>query len=122
MDVDRLPVNDRSGGRSPTADRIHLAQGPRDRKWATVCCQPVNLAVDTVDFRVFCLAEPRSTFRDSIQHRVKIRRRARDDAQDLARRRLLLERLRQIAVARLQLLEQPHVLDGDHRLRGKGPE
>ena len=44
------------------------------------------------------------------------------DAQDLARGRLLLEGLGQLAVARLQLREQPHVLDGDHRLVGEGLE
>ncbi len=42
-----------------------------------------------------------------------------DHAQDLARRRLLLERLGQVAVARLQLVEQAHVLDRDHRLVGE---
>ena len=45
-----------------------------------------------------------------------------DDAQDLARRGLLLERLGQLAVPRLELLEQPYVLDRDHRLVGEGPE
>ena len=33
---------------------------------------------------------------------------------------LLLERLGQLAVPRLELLEQPHVLDRDHRLVGEG--
>ena len=41
-------------------------------------------------------------------------------AQDLRGRRLLLQRLGQLAIARLQLLEQPHVLDRDHRLVGEG--
>ena len=45
-----------------------------------------------------------------------------DDAQDLARCRLLLERFREVAVARLQLLEQAGVLDGDHGLIGEGLE
>ena len=39
-----------------------------------------------------------------------------------ARRRLALERLGQLAVPRLELLEEPHVLDRDHRLGGEGPE
>ena len=38
-----------------------------------------------------------------------------DDAQDFARRRLLLQRF-------LEFLEQPHILDGDHRLIGEGFE
>ena len=39
-----------------------------------------------------------------------------------ARRRLMLQRLAQLRVALAELLEQPHVLDGDHRLVGEGFE
>ena len=42
--------------------------------------------------------------------------------QDFTRRRLLLQRLGQFAIAVLQFLEQPHVLDGDDRLVGEGFE
>ena len=48
--------------------------------------------------------------------------RAADDPQDLAGGRLLLQRLGEVVVARLQLLEQPHVLDRDDRLVGEGLE
>ena len=34
----------------------------------------------------------------------------------------MLQRLAQFRVALLDFLEQPHVLDGDHRLIGKGFE
>ena len=37
-----------------------------------------------------------------------------DDAQHLGGSGLLLQRLAQLARARLHLIEQPHVLDGDH--------
>ena len=40
--------------------------------------------------------------------------------QHLRGRRLLLQRLGQFARARLHLVEQPHVLDRDHRLVGEG--
>src|SRR3990167_379229 len=50
---------------------------------------------------------------DGSQHRLDIRRRAGDDAQNFTGRGLLLQRF-------LQLLEQPDVLDGDHGLIGKG--
>jgi len=53
---------------------------------------------------------------------LDICRRASDDAEDLARRHLLFERRREITVARLQLAEEPHVLDRDHRLIGEGLE
>src|SRR5262245_65650581 len=51
--------------------------------------------------------------RDRIQHRLNISWRASDDAQNLTRRRLLFQRF-------LEFLEQPHVLNGDHGLVGKG--
>src|SRR4026208_217660 len=54
------------------------------------------------------------------QHRLDVRRRARDDPEDLRLRRLLLEGLAEVAVARLQLLEEADVLDRDDRLGGKG--
>ena len=43
-----------------------------------------------------------------------------DDLQHLERRRLLLQRSDELARARLHLVEQPHVLDRDHRLVGEG--
>ena len=43
-----------------------------------------------------------------------------DDLEHLGGRGLLLQRLGQIARARLHLVEQPHVLDRDHRLVGEG--
>ena len=61
------------------------------------------------------LAQPRRILCNGIQHRLNIRRRAGDHAQDLTRRGLLLQRL-------LEFLEQPHILDGDHRLVGEGFE
>ena len=51
---------------------------------------------------------------------MDIRGRARDHAKNLAGRSLLLQRLAQLARARLHLVEQPHVLDRDHRLVGEG--
>ena len=50
-----------------------------------------------------------------VQHRLNIRRRAGDDAQDFARRGLLLQRL-------FEFLEQPNVLDGNYGLVGEGLE
>ena len=42
------------------------------------------------------------------------------DSEDARRRRLLLERLGQVAIPCLELPEQPHVFDGDHGLVGEG--
>ena len=49
----------------------------------------------------------------------QLARRAADDLQHLRGRGLLLQRLGQFARARLHLIEQPHVLDRDHRLVGE---
>jgi len=57
---------------------------------------------------------------DRLEDRLGVGRRAPDDAQDLARRRLLIEGLAEFAIARLQLPEQPHILDGDDGLIGEG--
>ena len=64
---------------------------------------------------VVCARTPRRILGNRIQHRLNVRRRAGDDAQDFTRRRLLFQRF-------LEFLEQPHVLDGDHRLIGEGFE
>ena len=63
--------------------------------------------------------QPRRVLDEGFQHGLEIERRAADHLEHFAGRRLLLQRLRQLAVARLQLREQPHVLDGDHRLVGE---
>ena len=65
------------------------------------------------------LAQASGALRHGVEHGLDVGRRARDDAQDLACRRLLLQRLGQVAVARLQFLEQADVLDRDHRLVGE---
>ena len=54
------------------------------------------------------------------QHRLELEGRVAHDLEHVAGRRLVFERLGQLAVAALDLLEQAHVLDGDHRLRGEG--
>jgi hypothetical protein len=57
-----------------------------------------------------------------VEDRLDIRLGAADDAQDVAGGGLRVQRRGQLAVARLELGEQPHVLDRDHRLVGEGLE
>src|SRR5262249_44488178 len=57
---------------------------------------------------------------DRVKNRLHVRLRAADHAQDVAGGRLRVQRRRQVAVARLQFLEQPYVLDGDDGLVGEG--
>ena len=65
---------------------------------------------------------PRRALDDGVEDRLHVRRRAADDAEHLGRCRLMLQRLAQFRVALLDFFEQPHVLDGDHRLIGEGFE
>jgi hypothetical protein len=77
------------------------------------CGAPKRFAFEAPDRGICSTAESRGTFGHDVHHRLEIRRRARDDAQDITRGGLLLERL-------LRLVEQPHVLDSDHGLVGEG--
>ena len=57
---------------------------------------------------------------ERIHDSFEIERRPADDLQHVGGRGLLLQRFREIAGARLHLVEQPHILDRDHRLVGEG--
>ena len=94
----------------------HVAEGA-DRGGAAE-----HVAVDPKQRDVGRAAEARGGANDRLEDRLDVGRRAGDRAQDLARRRPLLQRLREVGVARLELREQPHVLDGDDRLVGEGLE
>jgi hypothetical protein len=59
---------------------------------------------------------PHGALDDGVEHRLHVGRRTADDAEHLGRRRLMLQSLAQFRVALLDLLEQSHVLDGDHSL------
>ena len=65
---------------------------------------------------------PGGALDDRVKNRLHVRRRAADDAEHLGRCGLMLQGLAQFRVALLQFFEQPHVLDGDHGLVGKGLE
>src|SRR5205823_2709140 len=78
-----------------------------------------ELAVQPQNGRRIAIAEPSGVPRDGVEDGLDIGLRSADDAQDLACRRLLFQRLSQIVIPRLQLLEQAHVLNGDDRLVGE---
>ena len=65
---------------------------------------------------------PGGALDDGVEDRLHVRGRAADDAEHLGGCRLMLQRFAQFCVALLEFLEQPHVLDGDNRLVGKGFE
>src|SRR5262245_31979158 len=65
---------------------------------------PKHGTVDPQDHGVQGVAEPRCVQRDRVEHRLQVGRRGGDRPQNLGRRRLLLLRLNQLAVTRLELL------------------
>ena len=85
---------------------------------------PHNHSVPLVEpqHHVIDPTNPGGALDDGVEDRLHVRRRAADDAEHLGRRRLMLQRLAQFRVALAEFLEQPHVLDGDHRLVGEGFE
>src|SRR5260370_26164033 len=81
---------------------------------------PEPIALETEDGDVARLAQACRALRHRVEHGSDVRRRVRDDFEYLAGRRLLGERLGQVAVLGFEFLEQPDVLDPDHRLAGEG--
>jgi len=75
--------------------------------------------VEHEDICRVCDAQLHRSGDDGVENRLNVGGRGTDDAQDLAGRRLLLQRLGQVAVAVFQFLEEADVLDRDHRLVGE---
>ncbi len=124
LDVDDRSRQDRARGRRagcPAAAASVTCPGAPGALPACSCTgrEVHQLAVEPEDGAQQSVAQPHGASHDRIEDRLDVRRRLADHAQDLARRGLLLQRLAEIAVARLQLLEQPRVLDRDHRLVGE---
>src|SRR5262249_4456688 len=69
--------------------------------------------------RVVGAAKAASRFNERLQHRLEIESRAADHLEHIGGGGLLVQRPAQLARARLHLVEQPHVLDRDHRLIGE---
>jgi hypothetical protein len=85
-------------------------------------CQVDQLAVEPEDGPRQSVAQAHGVLGDRVEDGLDVALRPADHAQDLARRRLLLEGLREVAVARLPLGEEADVLDGDDGLTGEGLE
>ncbi len=77
------------------------------------------LALHPQHHDIECLAQLGYTARNHVEHGLYVGGRARDDVQNRTRRGLLGERFGHFAVARLEVLEQAHVLYGDHGLIGE---
>ena len=113
--VQRLTVHDGPAASRTAPEQPGFADFQADGHRAIAGHAPHPVAFDLEERRVAGLAQPRSVPDDGVQDRLQVGRRARDHAEDLARRRLLLEGL-------FRLVEQPHVLDRDRRLVGEDLE
>jgi len=76
--------------------------------------------IDEEERTVEPVAQSYRASQDGVENRLDFGLRTGDHSKDLARRRLLFQRLRQIGVACLQLLEQPNVLNRYDGLVGEG--
>ena len=79
----------------------------------------IYIAVSGHETGHIATAQPCSGLDDSIEYGLQVEGRLADDLEHVARCSLVFERLLQIAGMVLQLVEQPHVLHRDDRLRRK---
>src|SRR5712692_6932145 len=105
---------------SPGSDRILQKEIPEFIRAAVVSCEAEDLAIEPPNGSLPGGAEPCRVLNQRLQDRVKIEGRAANHLEDFARRRLLVQRLREVAVSPLEFREQTHVLDGDDRLISEG--
>jgi hypothetical protein len=82
----------------------------------------VRVAISPHDDATAGRAQPGRVFDEGVENRLKIECRATNHLQDLCSSRLLLERLSQVAVPRVQLPKQADVLDGNDGLVSEGLE
>ena len=66
------------------------------------------------------IAELAGALDNGLEDRPDIGRRGCDHVEDVAAAGLISQRLREVARLGLHLVEQPHILDGDHGLVGEG--
>src|SRR5258706_446520 len=97
-------------------ETIVLSTVSRSSVELTACPTSPNAWSSPTD-RVSCVGttDLQRSRRDRVEHRLRVRLRLADHAEDFARRRLLLEGL-------LGLVEQANVLNRDHGLVGEGLE
>jgi hypothetical protein len=81
-----------------------------------------DITFESKDNGIVSSAQTRRALRYRLEHGPNVGRRLTYHTQDIAGRGLLVERFSEVVIPRLQLLEQPHILDGDHRLVGEGLE
>src|SRR5262245_60733703 len=89
---------------------------------AVVCGHVIKLAATLEDDPIFGFADPHGGLDKGVQHGLKVKCRSTDDFEHIRSRSLLLEGFSQLIGTHPYLLEQPYVLNGNHRLIRKGLE
>jgi hypothetical protein len=88
FDVNSSTVKDRTTDDVVTADRNTFYPHTRGHGHGSMRGNYAkDIAIDSHDLRIAGLAKPGSIFCNHIQHRLNVRRRTSDDAQDFSRRR-----------------------------------
>ena len=99
---------------------MYALQDVQYRRWIVVMGDEVHeRAIEPVHCARPGAAEAYCVRDDGVEDGLDVSRRARDHPKDLARRRLLLQRLGEIAITDLEFLEEADVLDGDDGLVGE---
>ena len=93
----------------------------KGRRQTEHCCRVAHAVVVAIHHAEPGFANARRVRQHGLEHRLQLAGRARDTLQNLGGRGLLLQRFGEILRALAQLLEQPCVLDRDHRLGGEIP-
>ena len=106
--VRSVPIGSRAALLCGPIERLRR-EGDRNEKVALASMNHPHLGI----------AEASHAHDERIKHRLQVRRRRRDRAQDIGGGGLLLQRLGDLAVALLEILEEAGVFDGDDRLIGK---
>jgi len=83
------------------------------------CGEAESVAIPAEDISKLGIADAHGLLQHSLEHWLKIARRAIDDLKNLGRSRRLLQRFRKVSGALTQFIEQPRTLDGYHGLSGK---
>ncbi len=114
-DVDRTPFDGSAAGDGAAVQCGALLTHILDVAWGrTVRREHAHhLTLATEHHACLRIAQAHRVLQQRIEHRLRIRRRAGDDLEDLGCRSLPLERIR-------RLVKEAHILDGDNRLVGEG--
>ena len=115
--VHRLLVEERAPRGPVPVDRPFLHT---DRYRSVMRAEAQVVAILQKHDRIISIAKLAGTLDNGLENRPDIGRRGCDHAEDVAAAGLISQRLREIARLGLHLVEQPHILDGDHGLVGEG--